>query len=197
MACEQSGLSADLSRQHSTSERRKARTWSIWARSERDGPALSQVKSGSSLILSLAPSQSSPSPLRSRRRHGLNRIFLPTLSTATSRRKAYFAPVHSRDFRGINLDCLSLLRSRMGTQSLVRFGSSCRKSVKLRCCAATRWIFIARQFCSHCPHNLILVDADRNRSKIMLFRIRIVHFCTLCIFFLELPCMIFRNLLHR
>ena len=44
---------------------------------------------------------------------------------------------------------------------------------------AARWIFIARQFCSHCTNNLILVDADRNLLKIKLFRSCMVHFGTL------------------
>jgi len=49
---------------------RKVETSSTWARLERAGPARSQAKSGSSLILSSAPSQSSPSPSKSQRRPG-------------------------------------------------------------------------------------------------------------------------------
>jgi bifunctional non-homologous end joining protein LigD len=50
--------------------RRKARIWSTWARSERDGPARSQAKSGSTSILSSAPNPNLPSRSGSPRPHG-------------------------------------------------------------------------------------------------------------------------------
>src|SRR5206468_6929769 len=45
-------------------ERRKARTWSTWARLGRDGPARSQAKSGSSSIPSSAQNSNSTKPIK-------------------------------------------------------------------------------------------------------------------------------------
>jgi hypothetical protein len=95
----------------SISARRKAMTLSTWARSERDGPALSPAKSGSNSIRLSAQSPNLPNPSGSRRPHGLSRPSSPMSNIATSPLKVFCGLARLRGCLGNRIE-RGLVRNR-------------------------------------------------------------------------------------